>query len=41
MQTSEVIKKRKIEGDVDQELVAEIVSLITDPEHMVGPDVSI
>ncbi|XP_014772776.1 histone acetyltransferase KAT2A isoform X1 [Octopus bimaculoides] len=38
IQTSEVIKKRKIEGDVDQELVAEIVSLITDPEHMVGPD---
>lgn len=33
-------KKRKIEGDVKEELVTEILTLITDPEQMVGPDVS-
>lgn len=31
-------KKRKIEGDVKEELVTEILTLITDPEQMVGPD---
>ena len=33
-------KKKKIEGDVSADLVSKIVAEITQPEQMVGPDVS-
>jgi hypothetical protein len=32
-------KRVKIEGDIPMEVVKEIVSTITDPEHMLGPEV--
>lgn len=37
----EDIKRKRIEGDVSSDLVTNIVSTITEPEQMVGPDVSI
>lgn len=36
---SEDVKRRKIDGDVSPEIVAEIVSTITEPDQMLGPDV--
>jgi len=35
----EEVKKPKIDGDVPEDLVSEIVATINDPEDMVGPDV--
>lgn len=34
------VKRRKVDGDVSPEVVAEIVATITEPEKMLGPDVS-
>jgi signal recognition particle GTPase len=36
---SEDVKRRKIDGDVSPEIVAEIISTITEPDQMLGPDV--
>lgn len=33
-------KRVKIEGDISMEVVKEIVSTITDPELMLGPEVN-
>ncbi|XP_064613968.1 histone acetyltransferase KAT2A-like [Liolophura sinensis] len=39
-QTAEDSKRKKVEGDVSAELVSETVATISDPDKMVGPDVS-
>lgn len=36
----EEVKKSRIDGDVPADLISEIVATVTDPEEMVGPDVS-
>jgi len=35
------VKRKKIEGDVSSDLISDIVSHITEPELLVGPDVSV
>lgn len=37
----EDVKRKRIEGDVPSDLVTNIVATITEPEQMVGPDVSL
>ena len=37
----EETKKRKAESDVPQEVVAKILGTMTEPEQMLGPDVSV
>jgi len=34
-------RKKKIEGDVPSDVVAEILEITSDPKKMLGPDVSI
>lgn len=36
--TAQEIKRRKIEGDLTEEAVSEVLSTITDPESMLGPE---
>lgn len=36
----EEVKKPKVDGDVPMDLIQEIVATISDPEEMVGPEVS-
>lgn len=33
-------KRKRVEGDVSAEVVCEVVASISDPEQMLGPDVS-
>ena len=35
------MKKKRIDGDVPADLITNIVATITEPEQMVGPDVSL
>ena len=37
----EEVKKKRIDGDVPADLITNIVATITEPEQMVGPDVSL
>lgn len=40
---AEAVKRKvtRVEGDVPTEVIAEILAIITDPNEMIGPDVSL